>query len=411
MRYEDKPIHAFFPDADVIGLSINWDFQKDAVLQVLRQIPAGSPVILGGLHATKFAEEYLNASSRVDLIVRGEGEVTIREYLSGKDLTQIEGISFRKNGRIVHNPSRSIKPISDIYPDRALRRHSYHYCMPLGIKVGIDTVLSSRGCAYNCEFCTFKFDHLGRRRGWSGRLPDEVVDEIESIQSEVIIFTDDDFSHKIKRVEKICDLIISRGIKKVLCCEMRIEMTKYPHILEKMQRAGFKVLSFGIETCKDKTFKRMGKGYSVKRLKEAFDVFRRYDFTYLGYFLVGYIGENEQDMLDIAPFAQSLGFDYIGVTSLRAFDNSGFKEIVEKTPGYHIDESNRVFSDRYSLKDLSRIKKKVLSRFYSPSHLLKLFWNFVRNGKPRKVYLKIIFGLILTEFACRKFKKAVGYIE
>lgn len=408
MRYERRPIQSFFGGVDIAGLSIHWPHQKKAALDVIRLMPPGIPVILGGLHASQNADDYFRSSSRIDIIVRGDGEETIREILSRRPLSEIKGISFRGEGRVVHNEARPLSPLGDICPDRKLRRYGYQYKLPFGLNIGMDSIMSSRGCSYNCEFCTFKADSEGRRRLWSGRSAESIVDEIEQVHSDIVIFCDDNFGQDVDRIEKICHLIMKRKIRKFFGCEMRIEIARRPDILRKMNQAGFWGLSFGLESCQDKTLRRMKKGFTVRDAREAFKVFRNFDFFYLGYFIIGYMGETKNEMLEISGFAKDLGLSFIGATCLKAFKHSRIREVIEKTPGYHIGPEEIVYSDAFSAEESERIRESILKEFYSPLQFLKIVRKFFFSGVPKRPFLKFMTALALSEFAGRGLKLPVG---
>jgi anaerobic magnesium-protoporphyrin IX monomethyl ester cyclase len=411
MRYEKGPIQEFIRGVDVVGVSILWPKQKNIAADIIQHIPPGITVIAGGIQVTQNVEEYFDLCPRLDVVVRGEGEETIREIFSGKPLSAIKGISYRKDGRIIHNEARPVVGISETYPDRKLRRYMYQYEMPLGLRIGIDCILSSRGCAYNCEFCTFNRDAMGKRRPWSARSAKSVVDEIDDIEADFILFVDDNFGQDINRVEEICDLITTRKIKKYFGCEMRIEVARRPDVLMKMYQAGFRVLSFGLESCHDKTLRRIKKGFNIDQIQNAFKIFRELNMFYLGYFIVGYIGENKREVLEISKFARELGLDFIGTTCLRGLKYSRLREFVEKTPGYYLDEDDVILSAEYSRDTLELIKRLILKRFFSPGQIFKIIKKFLRSDVSKILFLKYISGLLLCHFAGKKTKKSIGYLR
>ena len=380
MRYEKEPLSKFLPGVEVVGISVNWPHQREIALSFIEHLAEATTVIMGGIHATENVNEYLEASPRIDIIVRGDGEEIARDIFSGKQLREISGISYRQRGKIVHNKARVLPRVRNFCPDRSLRRYRYRHKTIFGLSFGIDTVMSSRGCPYNCEFCTHKLNPWGELRGWSERSPESVVQEIENIKAKVIIFSDDNFSVSRKRIEKICDLLIACKIKKVLMVELRIEIARHPEILKKMWRAGFRVLAYGIESAQDKTLKRIGKGFTIQEVTDAFEVLRKFNMIHAGYFIIGYIGEDEKEMYQIAPFARSLGIDILVPSRLRALKYSPLRKIVENTPEYHIDEKGRVFSDDYSSQQLRQIFKKVKRDFYRPVQLLKIGKKFCLSG-------------------------------
>ncbi|NQT06377.1 MAG: cobalamin B12-binding domain-containing protein, partial [Candidatus Omnitrophica bacterium] len=113
-------------DVDLIGLSINWDYQREAAINIISGIPTGIKVIVGGRVATTYAEELFERCPNIDIIVRGDGEEIVRDIASGLSLEEITGISYRKGTQIIHNKTRELRSLSNInYPDRKMRRNPY----------------------------------------------------------------------------------------------------------------------------------------------------------------------------------------------------------------------------------------------------------------------------------------------
>jgi len=173
--------------------------------------------------------------------------------------------------------------------------------------LSFDMVLSARGCPFNCKFCTFSLNPLGQKRNYSARSVESVMQEIEEITADVIFFSDDNFFVDIKRAEKICDLIIARKIKKRFMAQARVEIAKYPALLEKMVKAGFKALQIGIESPHDHILSQLNKGFDSDTVRKSFAVLRKYPIYYHGYFIYGNIGETEEEMLYIPKFAKRSG--------------------------------------------------------------------------------------------------------
>jgi anaerobic magnesium-protoporphyrin IX monomethyl ester cyclase len=388
MRYEKGDLEFLLKRADVVGISILWPHQRDIALKVIERIPDRATVILGGIQPTQYPDDYLNSCPRVDVVVRGDGEETIREILMGWPLQDIRGISFRQDGNIIHNVPRRIAPISDFYPDRRLRRYRYQYHLFPGLNLGLDCILSSRGCSFGCEYCTFRLDSAGQKRSWSGRSAESVVEEIASIPKDFILFSDDDFGQNISRVEKICDLIIARRIKKGFGCEMRVDVARRPDILRKMRRAGFWALSFGIESCQDKTLRRINKNLTVRRIEESFQVLRKYDLFYVGYFIIGYVGE-----------------------SIRAYPHSLLRERLERDPGYRIGQDHVVLNRNMKREDLSWLSRVVFRRFYTLPQMARILKKFLFGGVPKLLFLKFMFALFLCELPGRRLGLRMGSLR
>ncbi|UCC95693.1 MAG: B12-binding domain-containing radical SAM protein [Candidatus Omnitrophota bacterium] len=382
LRYEkdlqdvNRLKHFIQKEIDILCVGIGWDRQFKEICNLLNLMPSDIPLIVGGYTATEKVEELFERCPNIDIIVRGEGEETIKEILGGVSLEDILGISYRKNGKVIHHGHRPLPDIDDIaFPDRSLRRNEYRLVLS-GINIAnlaFDTVLSARGCPYNCKFCTFKLNPLGQKRDYSARNVESVIKEIEEIPAEMILFSDENFSVDPRRAEEICDLIIERKIKKRFIVQTRIEIAKYPRLLEKMVKAGFKTLLIGIESPHDRILFQLNKGFDSDTVRKYFKTLRKYNMFYHGYFIYGNITETEEEMLYIAKFAKEIGVDSITFLKLRIERFSPLKEIVERTPGYYIGNNGVVYSDTYSNADLKKIGRKIKFAFYTPPRYLKMF--------------------------------------
>jgi len=386
LRYETelcdsaKLIDFIQSQIDIICVSVGWDRQFEKICELLNLMPDNMPLVVGGYKATVEVEELFRACPRIDIIVRGEGEETIKEILKGVPRENILGISYRNGQGIVHNANRSL-PDVDIMgsPDRSLRRNKY-YMRVNGIGLAgltFDSVLSARGCPFNCKFCTFNLNPLGQKRDYAARSVESVVKEIEEIGANTILFSDDNFFTDIKRSEEICDLIIARKIKKRFLAQARIEIARHPRLLDKMVKAGFKMLFIGIESPHDHILAELNKGFDSGTIRECFAVLKKYPIYYHGYFIYGNIGETEQEMLYIAKFAKEINLDSITFQKLRIEKFSPLRKVAENTPGYHVTAKGELYSDTYSHASLKKIGRQIKFSFYTPPQILKILNKFL----------------------------------
>jgi len=361
-------------NTDLVCLSVNWDYQHDATVNIIDRIPSHSKVVVGGRYATTRVEELFAAAPNIDIIVRGDGEEIIRDIALGLPLEDIPGISYREDGRIIHNKIRDLRSLDDaIYPDRKLRRVKYRLSYKnIDLGQGVDFISTSQGCPYHCKFCTFTNNPLGQKRNWSGRSASSVVEELKTIDAGFVFVVDDNFAADMKRVEKICDLIIAEGIKKTFAVAVRLEIYKHPQILEKMFNAGFKILTIGIESAQDKTLRDMQKGFDTALAEKAFAEIRKVKFFIHGYFIIGCIGENEAEMLEIAPFAKRLKLDTFNLSLLRTEKYSPLNELIANSGGYYVGEKNIVCSEEYPLKALRNIRHRIGRSYYNLPTILRI---------------------------------------
>lgn len=386
LRKEDRRTADFLrPQTDMVCFSTNWNLETEFVRQEILSVPPGVFTVLGGRHVTGDPEGWFSACPNIDVIIRGDGEEIMEDFLRGVPLEEIAGLSFRKNGKVYHNPIRSLGVVrDDLYPNRNLRRYTYEVAVEnISIGVGIDTLSGSRGCPYNCTFCSFSRNPWGEKRNWSGRSPESIVEELAQIKAPVVAFTDDLFTYDMDRVGRICDLILARNIRKKYLINARLEIARRPDVLRKMEKAGFAMLLLGVESAHDKTLRAMRKGFNTAKIRKYFNVLRDLPMILHGYFILGNIGESIAEMEQIIPFAHELGIDTLGLSVLRSTPHSGLDELVAKSPGYHIAPDGKIYSDHCSLKELNLLRRLLYREFYTSRQMLRVLKKVYNSGLLR----------------------------
>ena len=252
---------------DVVGVTSTTEnrFQSFELVRRARRALPGVLTVMGGPHASMAPADTLSHIRELDIVVRGEGEMTTLELCravekAGGDrdrlrelLAAIDGISYKDaGGSVVANPPRA--PIADL---DALPFPAFHLIPFEKFNFKIDVpghgplpavnVMASRGCPFDCNFCATP---INWGRHVRQRSPENVVDEIETHVRErgarVVFFYDDTFNANPNRVERICDLILERKLDVFWRAEVRLDLVSRP-LLEKMKKAGLFHVSFGIE--------------------------------------------------------------------------------------------------------------------------------------------------------------------
>jgi anaerobic magnesium-protoporphyrin IX monomethyl ester cyclase len=390
LRYEKAyqdlaTLNAFIRrEIDLVCVSIRWHTQFDRICDFVAQLPDEVPIVVGGYEATLEVEQLFQRCPNIDMVVRGEGEEIIKQIVMGMPYEEIRGLSFRHDGQVVHNENQVLPDLAHIaYPDRSLRRHDY-YWLQGGCRLTrqtFDTVLTTRGCPFKCKFCTFSLNPLGQKREYTERPIESVIEEIKSITADIVLFSDDNLFTNLKRSEQLCDLITENGIKKTFVVQARVDIAKHRRILDKAQRAGFKIFLMGIESPHDRILGQLQKGITQQVIRDAMAVLTQYDFLLHGYFIYGNVGETAEEMLYISKFAQEIGLDTISFQKLRIEKFSPLKEVVESTPGYYYERiGGPVYSDRYGRKELKQIRDRIAREFYTPRQLLRIVAKARRIG-------------------------------
>jgi anaerobic magnesium-protoporphyrin IX monomethyl ester cyclase len=412
--YQDPKVLSRFirSQIDLVCISIRWDTKFKQICDFVAQLPHEVTTVVGGYKATQEVEFLFERCPNIDMIVRGEGEEIIKQIVTGVSRKDIRGLSYRENGRIVHNENQQLPDLSDIvFPDRSMRTHDYYWSQ-CGVRLGrhtFDTVLTTRGCPFKCRFCTFSLNPLGQKRSYTERPIESVIEELKTVTADIVLFSDDNIFTNPQRSEQLCDLIIENGIKKTFVVQARIDIAKHPRILDKAQKAGFRVFLLGVESPHDRILEQLQKGITQRQIRDALAVLAQYNFFLHGYFIYGNIGESEEEMLYIPQFAKEIKLDSISFQKLRIEKFSPLKDVVESTPGYHYNHiGGPVYSDRYGHKELKRIRNQIRSRFYNLPQLLHIAAKASRlgliDGRDLTVALPHL-PLLAYKLATRKKKR------
>ena len=357
VRIEDYIVEPYSPDRvrqvlreyspDIVGsTAVTMNVKKAlSILKDFRDVNPELVTMIGGPHATFDAEGML-ACSHIDYVIRGEGEVTTAELLkaldSGGSTELIKGISYRKNGKIIHNENRPfIEDINTLpYPARDLVQISKYRALNFPVNM-----MTSRGCPYSCIFC------VGHRMvGNRVRYFDvnRVVDEFEMLSKlgfNQINIVDDLFTSHKKRCMEICDVIIARGINHTWSAFARVD-TVHEDLLEKLAAAGCRSLCFGIESGNQEILDRIKKRTTLDTCRKAAGLCRKTGVEPMASYILGLPGETEETVRKTFEFAEEMAIPY-AFHILAPFPGT---EVRIKSAGYNIT----VLTDDWDLYDANR---------------------------------------------------------
>ncbi|GAG60670.1 unnamed protein product, partial [marine sediment metagenome] len=265
-------------DPGVLGVSTLTPTFKQGI-KIASAIKAELPdlkIVFGNYHATFTYERLLTKYPFVDYVALGEGEQIFLELVNAlernEEIKKIKGIAFRHDGRVVKTPPRQfIQNLDELpLPDRTLLEQEYHSEVVgmLGSSGKFTTMLTSRGCPYNCRYCACSAFSLRKVRF---RSPKSVVAEMGLLQMEgyeEVGFVDDNLLLDRHRMEKICDLLKENGIKLTLWAEGRVDQASR-EVLRKFARVGCKTIYFGVESGNQKVLNYYGKNISPELSRKA----------------------------------------------------------------------------------------------------------------------------------------------
>jgi radical SAM superfamily enzyme YgiQ (UPF0313 family) len=374
-------------DFDVVGISSCTPSIKETwrIAKVAKK--EGKTVILGGPHPTALPEESLQ-KSYVDIVVRGEGEETIKEVCREVDLKNIKGISFKKNNRIVHNEARSLIKDLDLIPFPA--RHlfdlkKYHAALHKNKIIG--DILTSRGCPYGCNFC-FKaiFGRLYRVRS-----PKNVIAEWKQMLDmgiEEIGILDDNFAVDQKRSIKICDEIKKQKLVVDWSATGGIRVDNVSReLLKAMKSSGCYRICLGAESGSQYILDKNCKGIKLEQVKNAVRLAKEFDLETVLFFIIGNLYEDEKTMQMTIDFAKELNPDYVQFTVATPYPGTTLYDIVKREgkllvknwEEYGSYEGKAYFEHEYLKGEtVERMYRKAYRDFYlRPRTALK----YIRDGR------------------------------
>lgn len=294
--FDTEKVKKFSPD--IVGITATTpSFPRAAeITKRIKEIDAKTRVIMGGAHVTFAPEEVLRAG--VDVVVRGEGETTFAELLESWNLEKINGISYIKNGKILHNPDRELIKNLDEIPFPA-----WEY-FPLK-KYGIISLITSRGCPYSCSYCS-------STRFWRQtvrfRSPENVIEELKQISElgfKLVRFMDSTFTLNQQRAIRICELMKEEGINIKWSCETRADFLN-DALLEAFSSSGCNLICIGVDSGSQKVLDKCRRSIDIATMKKAFEKIRGYKIAARAYVTFGFPGETEKTVRETIEFLEEI---------------------------------------------------------------------------------------------------------
>jgi len=317
---------------DIVGVTsvtLNYPIASD-ILKYAKSLDKDIITIIGGPHVTFAPVETLTEAPWIDVVVKGEGEMTMLDIVSGKKLADIDGIAYRdKSDGIKQTRERRLIEDLDELPPPA--KHLFPLSRYLALDVHA-SILTGRGCPFNCIFCVGS--KMGGRRV-RYRNPKLIVDEVEQALSSgftEVNFEDDHLTINHKHLNAICDEIMARGLKFNWSAFSRVD-TVNSEILRKMKQAGCTWLLYGVESGNQEILDTIKKKITLQKVKDAVDMAKEAGIGILASFIVGLPGETVETLRQTMQFAQGLGTSY-GFNVLSPFPGT---EVREKAAQYGVE--------------------------------------------------------------------------
>ncbi len=366
-------------EADLVGISAITPTAKSSyrVADVFRA--RGVPVVMGGPHVTFLPEESLE---HADFCIAGEGEsglpMLVHALNHGSSLEEVPGLIWRDGGTIRMNPTA--EPVKDLdglpFPDFSLLD------MGNGTRVGAARarrmtmpVQTSRGCPYDCTFCSVT-PMFGRR--YRHRSTENVIAELARFDPErhEIFFYDDNFAADPRATKELLREMIRRRLGFRWTTQVRTDIVRDTELLDLVAEAGCKGLYVGLESVNAGALAEMKKKQTVEDIRHSIREIRRRGIHLHGMFVFGFDSDTPQTTRATVTFALREKVDSVQFLILTPLPGSAFFSQMasegrlldrewDTYDGHHVKFVPRGFTPW----ELQRAQVRAHARFYSPFHV------------------------------------------
>ncbi len=352
MSFERIKQEIYSRKPDIVGIAGPFTCQIENSVKIsdlAKQVDSGILTVVGGPHVTTVPREFLEEAKSVAIAVTGEGEYTMLElaqYFEGKiKLGEILGIAYRKNGEvIVNSPRPFIENLDELpYPAYDLVDME-QYLSPKSIgyrsfRNRAISMITSRGCPFNCCFCSVHL-HMGKqfRAHSANYVLNHIQYVVEKFNVKNIFFEDDNLTLDLSRFEAVCDGLIEKKIKigwetpngvRADCLNL--------NLLEKMKKSGCQSVFFGVESGDQQILNNViCKSLDLNRVVEVAKICKDIGLKTGAFYIIGFPGEKKENMQKTVDFALKLKRDFdVGMHLFFATPSYGTRLYDEcKAKGY-----------------------------------------------------------------------------
>jgi len=398
-----KDIDKFQPNLIVEDSSFPSLDNDIAVTEVIKQTYPNAKVVLVGPPASQFPDRILE-SNGIDIVARWEYDFTLAEIAktieNGDGFDDIKGISYKRDGRITHNPDREFSNSEDLdkipFVSKVYKKHLNVRDYFLGNSLYPEVqIFTGRGCPFQCTFCSWPQTLMGRK--YRVRSIANVLDELEWIEGNLpqvkeVFFEDDTFTIDKERVTAFTSEYKKRGLSIVWACNARVGLDY--ETMRRMKQSNCRLLIVGYESGSDKILQNIKKGITLEEIRQFTRDVRRADLLVLGDFIIGLPGETRETVEKTSRLIKDVQPELLQVSVASPFPGTEFYRwakdkgyLLTDNPNEYLDEQGHqkaiISYPELSGKEMVQAVDKILKKYYlSPSYIPSAIRQvFRRNGK------------------------------
>lgn len=317
-------------------------------------------ILVGNAQPSIAPDDFLFDGSPFDIVVRGEGEVTVREIVTSfcdpPTYKHIDGIAFFDGKSVVITKNRQLMSLSDLGKPAYHLLDMHWYARPTKhiirrLAAVCAVIYTGRGCPYSCNFCASNVvwgtndkspgNSLVRSRPIS-----DVMEELELLQNkygfDFFYVLDDTFGIRESSIIEFCNAYKKSGLKMLWAAESRVNCIKKPEIVQLLKDSGCIQLDFGVESGSPKILKLVNKMITVDETVTAFDLCRKYGLRTFANLLLNMPQENEEDIELSHQLLNRIRPTYVSIGLTQPYPGTA----IYKALGKKIDKTDYHLLDR-----------------------------------------------------------------
>lgn len=402
MELEHTPLEHFLDSfrPDLVGITMSATDHNEGLRIANIAKEKGCTTVLGGYHPTAIPDELLSYQ-QIDLIVRGEGEYTMKELVQKGSARDVLSLSYKEGGKIVHNGDRPL--IEDLdslpFPARHLRRYDYREHIAFDGERERDVISMSRGCWGQCSFCCEPMMNKGHQRF---RSPENVMRELLEIVSFhkekplYIFVTDPNFMGSPRRIDHLCDLLHEYNLDIRFSVLVRADsIVRNPRIIEKMCKNGILNYEMGIESPKAEDLKNIQKGITLEMQEKAVKILRSNGAWAGGTFVIGLPDQTEEEIKSFPLYAKKIGLSGVGFGVATPFPGTRLHRDLEQN-GLIVERDWTKYDEMHSVFELKNVSRERLEELATYCHAK--FWTLDTIIEHARVSMKLEEKMPLEDF-------------
>lgn len=393
-----KAILAYAPQ--IVAFSTTTSSFPDAA-NLAQKIKEQSPAIItvcGGVHASALQGQLLHDYPAFDYLVAGEGELTMAQLAAGGDPDEITGLIRRRGTQVITNePRRQIADL-DCLPFPAYEKlagfpRDYHLPLFSYVNTPGSTMITSRGCMFQCSYCDRSVFRKGFRYNSAGYIYEHMKHLRTKFGVRHINIYDDLFTANRPRIVELCDKLTRFPLGVNFNCAVRVGYTD-DDLLRMLKDAGCLMVSLGIESADPQMLNRHKSGVSLTDVRDTVRRIQSAGLRAKGLFMMGLPGETEESIQRTTDFIISLGLDDMNMAKFTPFPGAPLWKTIREEGSF--DENwrlmnclNFVFVPEgiESKERLDHLYNEHVKRFYSDGNWRRKFRKRIWQHRKSLFYL------------------------